>query len=85
MRLVRGNDISMIFQDPMMTLNPVLTIGTQMTETLYAHRNIGKREAEQRAVESLRKVHLPSPDRRLRQYPHELSGGMRQRVVIAIA
>ncbi|MFP3927816.1 MAG: ABC transporter ATP-binding protein [Desulfobacteraceae bacterium] len=85
MRLVRGNDISMIFQDPMMTLNPVLTIGTQMTETLYAHRNIGKREAEQRAVESLRKVHIPGPDRRLRQYPHELSGGMRQRVVIAIA
>jgi peptide/nickel transport system ATP-binding protein len=85
MRRVRGNDICMIFQDPMMTLNPVLTVGTQMVETLLAHRKIGRREAERRAVESLRKVRIPSPERRLRQYPHELSGGMRQRVVIAIA
>ncbi|MFO7784322.1 MAG: ABC transporter ATP-binding protein [Thermodesulfobacteriota bacterium] len=85
MRRVRGNNISMVFQDPMMTLNPVLTIGTQMVETLYAHRRIDKHTAEEMAVESLRKVHLPSPERRLRQYPHELSGGMRQRVVIAIA
>lgn len=85
MRRVRGNDISMVFQDPMMTLNPVLTIGTQMVETLHAHRRIDKRAAEEMAVASLRKVHLPSPERRLRQYPHELSGGMRQRVVIAIA
>ncbi len=85
MRRVRGDDISMVFQDPMMTLNPVLTIGTQMVETLKAHRRIGTDAAEEKAVESLRKVHLPSPERRLRQYPHELSGGMRQRVVIAIA
>ncbi len=85
MRRARGNDISMIFQDPMMTLNPVLTIGTQMVETLHAHRRIGRHRAEGMAVESLRKVHIPSPERRLRQYPHELSGGMRQRVVIAIA
>ena len=85
MRDVRGNRISMIFQDPMMTLNPVLTIGTQMTETLHAHRRIGKRAAEAIALEKLKKVQIPSPEKRLRQYPHELSGGMRQRIVIAIA
>jgi peptide/nickel transport system ATP-binding protein len=84
-RRVRGNDICMIFQDPMMTLNPVLTIGTQMVETLQAHRSISTKEAERAAVETLRKVQIPSPERRLRQYPHELSGGMRQRVVIAVA
>jgi peptide/nickel transport system ATP-binding protein len=85
MRDVRGNRISMIFQDPMMTLNPVLTIGTQMVETLHAHRRIGKRAAESIALEKLKKVQIPSPEKRLRQYPHELSGGMRQRIVIAIA
>ena len=84
-RDIRGNRISMIFQDPMMTLNPVLTIGTQMTETLLAHRNISKKEAENIALEKLQKVHIPSPERRLKQYPHEFSGGMRQRIVIAIA
>ena len=85
MRRVRGNDISMIFQDPMMTLNPVLTIGAQMIETLRAHGSHARNKAEALAVEKLRQVHIPEPERRLRQYPHELSGGMRQRVVIAIA
>ncbi len=84
-RDIRGNRISMIFQDPMMTLNPVLTIGSQMTETLLAHKKITKKEAEDIALEKLQKVHIPSPGRRLKQYPHEFSGGMRQRIVIAIA
>lgn len=85
LRAIRGDRISMIFQDPMMTLNPVLTIGAQMTETLLAHRKMARAEAEELAVTALRKVYIPSPERRLGQYPHELSGGMRQRVVIAIA
>ena len=85
MRRIRGNDISMIFQDPMMTLNPVLTVGTQMVETLFAHKNISANEAEKIALDKLQKVQIPSPERRLKQYPFELSGGMRQRVVIAIA
>lgn len=85
MRHLRGNRISMIFQDPMMTLNPVLTIGTQMVETLQAHRNISREDAEAIALEKLRKVHIPSPEKRLIQYPHEFSGGMRQRIIIAIA
>ncbi|MGI9304029.1 MAG: ABC transporter ATP-binding protein [Gammaproteobacteria bacterium] len=85
MRDIRGNRISMIFQDPMVTLNPVLTIGTQMVESLLAHRDIGKNEARDIAVEKLAQVHIPSPATRFDQYPHELSGGMRQRVVIAIA
>ncbi len=85
MREIRGNQISMIFQDPMMTLNPVLTIGTQMIETLLAHRNISRDEAAAIALEKLRKVQIPSPEKRLAQYPHEFSGGMRQRIVIAIA
>ena len=85
MRKVRGNRISMIFQDPMMTLNPVLTIGTQMVETLQAHRNISRAEAEAIALDKLRQVYIPSPEKRLKQYPHEFSGGMRQRIVIAIA
>ncbi|GAB6905757.1 dipeptide transporter; ATP-binding component of ABC superfamily [Desulfosarcina cetonica] len=85
MRDIRGNRISMIFQDPMMTLNPVLTIGTQMVETLLAHRRLTRAEAESIALEKLRKVQIPSPEKRLAQYPHEFSGGMRQRIVIAIA
>ncbi len=85
MRQIRGNRISMIFQDPMMTLNPVLTIGTQMVETLLAHRNISRKEAEEIALDKIRKVAIPSPEKRLKQYPHEFSGGMRQRIVIAIA
>lgn len=84
-RKIRGNRISMIFQDPMMTLNPVLTIGTQMVETVLAHRNVSKSDAMDLALEKLKKVYIPSPEKRLFQYPHECSGGMRQRIVIAIA
>jgi peptide/nickel transport system ATP-binding protein len=75
----------MIFQDPMMTLNPVLTIGLQMVETLKAHRKIGRAEARRLSIERLAQVAIPSPETRFESYPHELSGGLRQRVVIAIA
>ncbi len=85
LRQIRGNEISMIFQDPMMTLNPVLTIGTQMIETILAHKNISKEEARQIAIDKLKKVYIPSPEKRLEQYPHQFSGGMRQRIIIAIA
>ncbi len=85
MRNIRGDRISMIFQDPMMTLNPVFTIGTQMVETIQAHRKISKDGARQIALEKLRKVYIPSPEKRLSQYPHEFSGGMRQRIIIAIS
>ncbi len=85
MRDIRGNRISMIFQDPMMTLNPVLTIGEQMAETVLAHRKASKAEALEIALAKLQKVYIPSPEKRLRQYPHECSGGMRQRIVVAIA
>ncbi|MDA8022250.1 MAG: ABC transporter ATP-binding protein [Gammaproteobacteria bacterium] len=85
MRQIRGNRISMIFQDPMVTLNPVLTIGAQMTETLRAHRRMTRARARDIALEKLRAVQIPSAEKRLAQYPHELSGGMRQRVVIATA
>ncbi len=85
MRQIRGNRVSMIFQDPIMTLNPVLTIGTQMVETVLAHMNVSKADAMDLALEKLKKVYIPSPEKRLFQYPHECSGGMRQRIVIAIA
>jgi len=85
MRKIRGDRISMIFQDPMMTLNPVFTVGFQMVETIQAHRNISKAGALEIALEKLKKVHIPSPEQRLGQYPHELSGGMRQRIIIAIS
>ncbi|CRL09477.1 ABC transporter ATP-binding protein [Phaeobacter italicus] len=85
MRKIRGNRMAMIFQDPMVTLNPVLTIGQQMVETLRAHRSLSKAEAEQIAILKLREVYIPSPEERLNQYPHELSGGMRQRIIIAMA
>ncbi|KAB7610033.1 ABC transporter ATP-binding protein [Amylibacter sp. SFDW26] len=85
LREVRGNKMAMIFQDPMVTLNPVLTIGQQMVETLQAHRKLSRKEAEQIAVLKLREVYIPAPEERLAQYPHELSGGMRQRIIIAIA
>lgn len=84
-RHIRGNRISMIFQDPMMTLNPVLTIGAQMRETLYAHKKMSEPDATGICLEKLKKVYIPSPEKRLRQYPHEFSGGMRQRIVIAIS
>jgi peptide/nickel transport system ATP-binding protein len=85
MRVIRGNQISMIFQDPMMTLNPVLTIGSQMRETLHAHMDISAAEANRICIEKLEKVYIPSPEKRLEQYPHEFSGGMRQRIVIAMS
>ena len=85
MRDVRGNLISMIFQEPMTSLNPVLTIGRQIAEVLVLHRGLSEREALAQAVEGLRKVQISEPERRVRQYPHQLSGGMRQRVMIAMA
>ena len=85
LRSLRGNKMAMIFQDPMVTLNPVLTIGQQMIETLRAHRSLSFEEARQIAIVKLREVYIPSPEERLNQYPHELSGGMRQRIIIAIA
>ena len=85
MRRVRGKEIAMVFQEPMTSLNPVLTIGRQMTETVEAHLNMGKEEANRRAMEMLKWVGIPDPQRRLAQYPHQFSGGMRQRVMIAMA
>ena len=85
MRAVRGNDISMIFQEPMTSLNPVLTIGRQIAETLTLHRRLSQKEALARAIEMLRLVDIPEPGRRVGEYPHQLSGGMRQRVMIAMA
>jgi peptide/nickel transport system ATP-binding protein len=85
MRALRGNEISMIFQEPMTSLNPVLSIGRQIGETLILHQGLAARAAQTRAVEMLRLVGIPEPARRLRQYPHEFSGGMRQRVMIAMA
>jgi peptide/nickel transport system ATP-binding protein len=85
MRRVRGNTISMIFQDPMTSLNPVLTIGQQITEIAMLHRGLSRRDAMDRAADMLRAVHIPDQRRRLDEYPHQLSGGMRQRVMIAIA
>jgi peptide/nickel transport system ATP-binding protein len=85
MRAIRGNEISMIFQEPMTSLNPVLTVGRQIGETLRLHQGLDKRQAEERAVEMLHLVGIPEPARRVKEYPHQLSGGMRQRVMIAIA
>ncbi len=85
MRAVRGNEISMIFQEPMTSLNPVLTVGFQIAETLRLHQKLDKRAAARRATEMLQLVGIPAPERRLHEYPHQLSGGMRQRVMIAMA
>ncbi len=85
MRDVRGNDIAMIFQEPMTSLNPVFTVGDQIAEAVRLHQDVGPAEARNRAIESLRSVGVNAPERRVRQYPHELSGGLRQRVMIAMA
>jgi oligopeptide transport system ATP-binding protein len=85
MRRIRGNQIAMIFQDPMTSLNPVLTIGDQLTEPLILHLNLSKRDAEHRAIELLQRVGIPAAEDRLGAYPHQFSGGMRQRVMIAMA
>jgi peptide/nickel transport system ATP-binding protein len=82
---LRGNRLSMIFQEPMTSLNPVFTIGDQIIEGIRRHRKIGQTEARDRAIEMLRRVRIPSPERRIDEYPHKLSGGMRQRVMIAMA
>ncbi len=85
MRNIRGNDISMIFQEPMTSLNPVFTIGDQIMEAIILHQRLSKADARKRAIEMLRLVGIPSPERRVDEYPHQLSGGMRQRVMIAMA
>ena len=85
MRSIRGNDISIIFQEPMTALNPVLTVGSQITETVMRHQNISLKSAQKRALDMLELVKVPEPMRRANQYPHQLSGGMRQRIMIAIA
>ncbi|MCV0426160.1 MAG: ABC transporter ATP-binding protein [Roseibium sp.] len=85
MRELRGDRVAMIFQDPMVSLNPVLTIGEQMIEAVKAHRKVSTNDARDLAIKALQKVGIPSPEKRLKGYPHEFSGGMRQRVVIAIA
>ena len=85
MRDIRGKDISMIFQEPMTSLNPVLSIGYQISETLRRHERLSRREAKARAVEMLDLVQIPAPERRAREFPHQLSGGMRQRAMIAMA
>ena len=85
MRRIRGNEVSIIFQDPMTSLNPVYTIGNQIREVILLHTGKSKKEANERAKELLTLVGINEPEKRLKQYPHELSGGMRQRVMIAIA
>jgi len=85
MRQIRGNEISMIFQEPMTSLNPVFTCGNQIIEAIRLHQNVGKAEARKRAIEMLKLVGIPAPEQRVDEYPHQLSGGMRQRVMIAMA
>ena len=84
-RQLRGNDMAMIFQEPMTSLNPVYRIGNQIVEAIRTHEKVGKKEARERAIDLLRKVGIPSPEKRIDDYPHQMSGGMRQRVMIAMA
>jgi oligopeptide/dipeptide ABC transporter ATP-binding protein len=85
MRSMRGNEIAMIFQEPMTSLNPVYTIGNQIMESIMLHQRLGKKKARDKAIEMLQAVGIPSPEQRIREYPHQLSGGMRQRAMIAMA
>ncbi len=85
MRQIRGDQISMIFQEPMTSLNPVFTIGNQISESVIQHQKLQKAEAREKAIESLRRVGIPSPEKRIDEYPHQMSGGMRQRAMIAMA
>ena len=85
LRDLRGDELSMIFQEPMTSLNPAFPVGDQIAEALIRHRNLGKKEAQRQAIEMLRRVRIPSPETRAGDYPHQLSGGMRQRVMIAMA
>ena len=85
MRKIRGKEISMIFQEPMTSLNPVFTVGEQIAEAIRLHEKLGRREAMEKTVEMLKLVHISNPERRVKEYPHQLSGGMRQRVMIAMA
>lgn len=85
MRKIRGNKISMIFQEPMTSLNPTLTVGNQLMEVFQTHRKISRKEAFEKALEALKLVNIAEPEKRIRAYPHELSGGMRQRIMIAMA
>ena len=85
MRKIRGNDMAMIFQEPLTSLNPVFTVGDQIAEQVETHKKVSRKAAWDRAIESLQLVGIPSPERRVKQYPHEMSGGMRQRVMIAMA
>ena len=84
-RELRGNDMAMIFQEPMTSLNPVYRVGKQIVEAIRTHENVSKKEARERAIDMLRKVGIPSPEKRIDDYPHQMSGGMRQRVMIAMA
>ncbi len=85
MQAIRGNKISMIFQEPMTSLDPVFTVGNEVTEAIQLHQGLEKEEAQKKAVDMLKKVRIPEPEKRMKEYPHQLSGGMRQRVMIAMA
>jgi len=85
MRRIRGNKISMIFQEPMTSLNPVFTIGGQIAEVIQLHQGLDKNSAMEKAIEMMKLVGIPSPELRAKDYPHQLSGGMRQRIMIAMA
>jgi peptide/nickel transport system ATP-binding protein len=85
MQRIRSREIAIVFQEPMTSLNPVYTVGEQIAEVVRLHQGLGRREAIERAIDMLRLVHVPAPERRVHEYPHQLSGGMRQRVMIAMA